>query len=57
MHSPLQNTDRRTRNIPSGTGPTPAFVDGATAPTSQALAGVESDLDFEIAYRKPTLLS
>jgi tripeptidyl-peptidase-1 len=36
--------------IPQGTKPTPAFVDGATAPTSQAAAGIESDLDFEMAY-------
>ncbi|KAH8817290.1 peptidase S8/S53 domain-containing protein [Xylogone sp. PMI_703] len=37
-------------NIPSGTGPIAAFVDGATAPTSQRNAGLESSLDFDIAY-------
>ena len=39
-------------NIPSGTKPKAAFVDGATAPTTQSNAGGESDLDFEIAYRQ-----
>lgn len=36
--------------IPQGTHPTPAFIDGATAPTDVADAGGESDLDFELAY-------
>ena len=43
-------------NIPSGTGPAAAFVDGATAPTTQAQAGIESDLDFEMAYREYSVL-
>jgi tripeptidyl-peptidase-1 len=37
-------------NIPKGTSPTPAFIDGAQAPTDVADAGGESDLDFELAY-------
>ena len=36
--------------IPQGTHPTPAFIDGAEAPTDTADAGGESDLDFELAY-------
>jgi len=36
--------------IPQGTHPTPAFIDGATAPTDVADAGGESDLDFELSY-------
>lgn len=36
--------------IPQGTHPTPAFIDGAEAPTDTANAGSESDLDFELAY-------
>jgi tripeptidyl-peptidase-1 len=36
--------------IPQGTHPTPAFIDGATAPTDVANAGGESDLDFELTY-------
>ena len=39
-----------TPHIPQGTHPTPAFIDGATAPTDVAHAGGESDLDFELAY-------
>lgn len=37
------------QNIPVGTGPKVDLIDGATAPTSQATAGGESDLDFELA--------
>jgi tripeptidyl-peptidase-1 len=36
--------------IPQGTHPSPAFIDGAEAPTDTANAGGESDLDFELAY-------
>ncbi|KAF3764044.1 hypothetical protein M406DRAFT_51026 [Cryphonectria parasitica EP155] len=37
--------------IPNGTHPIPNFIDGAVAPIKvQALAGGESDLDFELAY-------
>ncbi|PSR97824.1 putative protease S8 tripeptidyl peptidase I [Coniella lustricola] len=36
--------------IPNGTHPIHDFVDGAKAPVVQALAGGESDLDFELAY-------
>lgn len=39
-----------TPNIPQGTHPTPAFIDGAEAPVPVADAGGESDLDFELAY-------
>jgi tripeptidyl-peptidase-1 len=40
-----------TSNIPAGTHPTPAFIDGAQAPvTNLSQAGGESDLDFELAY-------
>jgi tripeptidyl-peptidase I len=39
-----------TPHIPQGTHPTPAFIDGAAAPTDVADAGGESDLDFELAY-------
>lgn len=34
--------------IPNGTAPTPAFIDGAKAPSD--LAGGESNLDFQLAY-------
>jgi tripeptidyl-peptidase-1 len=37
-------------NIPQGTHPVPAFIDGAEAPVDVAVAGGESDLDFELAY-------
>lgn len=39
-------------NIPKGTAPTPAFIDGAEAPNPdyQNDLGGESDLDFELAY-------
>lgn len=36
--------------IPAGTGPKPAFIDGAQAPVPVDQAGGESDLDFELAY-------
>lgn len=37
--------------IPQGTGPKPAFIDGAEAPVANVSdAGGESDLDFELAY-------
>jgi tripeptidyl-peptidase-1 len=36
-------------NIPNGTHPIPAFIDGATAPVPQSDAGNESDLDLAIA--------
>ncbi|KAH8821627.1 peptidase S8/S53 domain-containing protein [Xylogone sp. PMI_703] len=37
--------------IKKGTHPTPAFIDGAQAPTTDVEeAGGESDLDFELAY-------
>ncbi|TVY55396.1 Aorsin, partial [Lachnellula suecica] len=39
-----------TPSIPKGTHPTPAFIDGASAPVSVRNAGGESDLDFELAY-------
>ncbi|MCJ1312513.1 hypothetical protein MMC25_006187 [Agyrium rufum] len=39
-----------TSYIPNGTHPTPAFIDGATAPVNVSKAGGESDLDFELAY-------
>lgn len=37
-------------NIPQGTSPTPAFIDGAVAPVNVSEGGGESDLDFELAY-------
>lgn len=37
-------------NIPQGTHPIPAFIDGAEAPVNVSEAGGESDLDFELAY-------
>ncbi|KAL1966448.1 hypothetical protein VTN77DRAFT_4590 [Rasamsonia byssochlamydoides] len=37
-------------NIPQGTHPIPAFIDGAEAPINVSEAGGESDLDFELAY-------
>ncbi|OGM49728.1 protease S8 tripeptidyl peptidase I [Aspergillus bombycis] len=37
-------------NIPGGTHPIPAFIDGAEAPVPVGRAGGESDLDFELAY-------
>ena len=39
-----------TPQIPQGTSPIPAFIDGAEAPVDVADAGGESDLDFELAY-------
>ena len=36
--------------IPQGTHPTLDGIDGATAPTTVANAGPESDLDFQISY-------
>lgn len=39
-----------TKNIPKGTHPIPAFIDGAQAPVPLADAGGESDLDFMLAY-------
>lgn len=39
-----------TPQIPQGTHPKPAFIDGASAPVPVAQAGGESDLDFELAY-------
>jgi tripeptidyl-peptidase-1 len=36
-------------NIPKGTHPIPAFIDGATAPVPQDEAGGESDVDLTIA--------
>ncbi|KAB8273776.1 peptidase S8/S53 domain-containing protein [Aspergillus minisclerotigenes] len=38
------------KNIPQGTHPIPAFIDGAEAPVPVTKAGGESDLDFELAY-------
>ncbi|KAE8131084.1 peptidase S8/S53 domain-containing protein [Aspergillus pseudotamarii] len=38
------------KNIPKGTHPIPAFIDGAEAPVPVGEAGGESDLDFELAY-------
>ncbi|KAE8153802.1 peptidase S8/S53 domain-containing protein [Aspergillus avenaceus] len=38
------------RNIPNGTHPIPAFIDGAEAPVPVENAGGESDLDFQLAY-------
>jgi tripeptidyl-peptidase-1 len=38
-----------TSQIPNGTHPTPAFIDGAEIPT-EIFAGGESDLDFQLAY-------
>ncbi|OKL59359.1 Aorsin [Talaromyces atroroseus] len=37
-------------NIPQGTHPIPAFIDGAEAPVNVSEAGGESDLDFELAF-------
>jgi tripeptidyl-peptidase I len=37
-------------NIPQGTHPIPAFIDGAEAPVKVSEAGGESDLDFELAF-------
>jgi len=39
-----------TPQIPQGTHPKPAFIDGAQAPVPVSQAGGESDLDFELAY-------
>lgn len=39
-----------TPRIPKGTQPTPAYIDGSEAPAELVGAGVESDLDFELAY-------
>lgn len=40
-----------TPNIPKGTGPKPAFIDGGNAPVHNiSEAGGESDLDFELIY-------
>jgi tripeptidyl-peptidase-1 len=39
-----------TPQIPQGTHPEPAFIDGAQAPVPVQSAGGESDLDFELAY-------
>lgn len=36
--------------IPQGTHPKQDLIDGAVAPVSQANAGAESDLDFQISY-------
>jgi tripeptidyl-peptidase I len=38
-------------NIPKGTHPEPAFIDGATAPGNSIDGALETELDFEIAYR------
>jgi tripeptidyl-peptidase-1 len=38
------------KDIPRGTHPIPAFIDGAKAPVPVEHAGGESDLDFELAY-------
>lgn len=38
------------RNIPQGTHPIHAFIDGAEAPVNVSSAGGESALDFELAY-------
>ncbi|KAE8354948.1 peptidase S8/S53 domain-containing protein [Aspergillus coremiiformis] len=38
------------KNIPPGTHPIPAMINGAKAPISQESAGPESNLDFELAY-------
>jgi tripeptidyl-peptidase-1 len=39
-----------TPQIPKGTHPQPAFIDGANAPVAVKDAGAESDLDFQLAY-------
>lgn len=39
-----------TKNIPQGTGPTAAFIDGAEAPVDLSEAGGESNLDLQIIY-------
>lgn len=39
-----------TPQIPQGTHPKPAFIDGARAPVPVRDAGGESDLDFQLAY-------
>jgi tripeptidyl-peptidase-1 len=39
-----------TPNIPQGTAPIPALIDGSIASTDVAHAGGEPELDFEIAY-------
>lgn len=36
--------------IPQGTHPTHNFVDGAEAPVLAAEAGIESSIDFDLAY-------
>lgn len=38
------------KNVPAGTKPELALINGATAPVSPANAGEESLLDFDIAY-------
>lgn len=35
-------------NVPNGTHPTPAFIDGGTAPVSKSDADAESDIDLAI---------
>jgi tripeptidyl-peptidase-1 len=35
-------------NIPTGTHPIPAFIDGGTAPVPSSQAGFESDVDLAI---------
>lgn len=37
-------------NIPSGTGPIIDKINGGSAPSSQSSAGLEADIDFEMAY-------
>ncbi|OJJ42265.1 hypothetical protein ASPZODRAFT_77390 [Penicilliopsis zonata CBS 506.65] len=37
-------------HIPAGTHPTPAFINGAEAPVPVSDAGLESDLDLQVAY-------
>ncbi len=39
-----------TPNIPKGTHPLPAFIDGGDAPVGVKDAGGESDLDFQLSY-------
>jgi len=38
------------RRIPQGTTPIPAFIDGAQAPVGTLDAGLESNLDLQLAY-------
>jgi hypothetical protein len=35
-------------NIPNGTHPTPAFIDGGTAPVAESIADAEADVDLAI---------